>query len=365
MNKILKAIITYSVIAVASISAHAGDSEAINKNTIATQPVARVIVKFKATSNMMRALAVAPNNHPQHARGMSARLGMNLKDGRALAADTQVFTAEGMTSQELADRLAAQPDVEYAVVSGRMHVQANPNDPEFTDAITGQWYLRQPSVAISSVFSVTSSINSPAAWDITIGNPSVVVAVLDTGVRFDHPDLVNKLLPGYDFVARDARGTDASDPGDWVTQNDLTNDPFCHKQMISNSSWHGTKVAGLIGASINNKIGIAGAGGNVKLLPVRVLGRCGGADEDILAGMLWAGGIDVPGIPKNPNPAKIINMSLGSPNLTCSQSFVDTVRRLYDMGVVMVSAAGNDGLVANQPANCPGVMSVGGLSGSL
>ena len=318
---------------------------------------ARVIVKFKADSSLMRALSAsgAKNMLPQQAQALSARLGLTLTDGIPIGARAQVVKASGLTSRELADRLAAQPDVEYAVVDGRVHALAVvPNDPLYpgnqssATPVAGQWYLRAPtSTTIVDASSVLSGIDAQAAWSLTTGNPGVVVAVLDTGVRPDHPDLAGKLLPGYDFVGK---VSGAADPGDYGCSTGP-----------ANSSWHGTQTAGLIGAATDNGIGMAGVGRNVMLLPVRVLGQCGGYDSDIQAAMLWATGLGpAPDGSTNPNHAKVINLSLGGPG-ACSASYVDAVRQLTGAGVVVVAAAGNDGKAVGTPANCPGVITVAGV----
>ena len=154
----------------------------------------------------------------------------------------------------------------------------------------------------------------------------MVVAVLDTGIRYEHPDLKTvalggNLLPGYDMiadvdVANDGGGRDAdpSDPGDWLTLAEVNQagGPFFQCDTVaSDSSWHGTQTSGLIGALTNNGVGIASVGRTVRVLPVRVLGKCGGFDSDIAAGIRWAAGLAVAGVPTNPTPAKVINMSLG------------------------------------------------------
>ena len=315
---------------------------------------ARVIVKYKADSTLMRALsattgaAAAP---PQHAQALSARLGLALTDGRPIGAQAQALRGSGMSSRALADRLAAQPDVDYAVVDGRMQALAAPNDPRYgvqtsTTPAAGQWYLRAPSSAtIVDTSSTVSAINAEAAWAVTTGSAGVVVAVLDTGVRRDHPDLTAKLLAGYDFINTttvsndgDGRDADPSDPGD--------------HDSSGNSSWHGTQTAGLVGAATNNGVGMASVGRDVMVLPVRVLGTGGGFDSDIQAAMLWAGGLSSTPI-ANPNPAKVINLSLGAKG-ACSAAYLDVVRQLNAAGVVVVAASGNDGLAVGTPANCQG-----------
>jgi serine protease len=323
---------------------------------------ARVIVKFRADA--------APR-----AQALSSRMGLSLTDGRSLGPRTQVLKARGMASRELAERLSAQADVEYAVVDGRMRALVAPNDTLYPSGQTGtvpavgQWYLRAPtSATIVDANSVVSAINAEAAWAITNGSPSVIVADLDTGVRFDHPDLIGKLLPGYDFIHDpttandpDGRDTDASDPGDFVTSADVGVVPGCTSADAGdNSSWHGTETAGLIGAATNNGSGIASVGRNVMVLPLRVLGKCGGYNSDIQAAMLWAVGISVAGVPANPNRAKVLNMSLGSDG-ACDAAYADAIAQVNAAGAVVVVASGNTGLVVGTPANCPGAIAVAGV----
>ena len=327
---------------------------------------ARVIVKYRADSTMMRVLSArstsAAGMRPLHAATLSQRLSLPLADGQVLGARTQSLKGAGLSSAQLAQRLAALPDVEWAVVDERRGIAAVPNDPYLGSGQTGalppagQWYLRAPTAALPA------AINAVGAWDITTGSPTLTVAVLDTGVRLDHPDLAGKLLPGYDFVSDtrysndgNGRDNDPSDPGDWTTAG------YCGSgEPSSSSSWHGTQVAGLIGAATDNGVGIAGTGWNVKVLPVRVLGRCGGEDSDIIAGMRWAAGLSAdPYV--NPNPARVINMSLGSSG-SCPASYSDVIAELNAAGVTVVIAGGNDtGHAVSVPANCAGAVAVAGI----
>ncbi len=360
----------------------------VGASSATSVPVGRVIVRYRATSVAQMARQSATNaaavpRTVQRAVALGARVGLPLTDGRALDARTQVIQASGLDSATLAARLRQDAEVELAVVDGRRRIQAAPNDPLYADGQTattpqaGQWYLRAPNPM------TLSSIDVESAWAISSGNPNLVVAVLDTGVRFDHPELTSKLLPGYDFVgadgtvppltylgANDGNGwdADASDPGDWLSAADLTNPVFVGCDGGGgpiNSSWHGTQVSGLIAAASNNGVGMAGIA-DVKILPVRVLGKCGGFDSDILAAMRWAAGLSVPGVPINPNPARLINMSLGSagscsdPNGTGSL-YQSAVAELRLAGVSVIASAGNDSRAVNLPANCPGVIAVGGL----
>lgn len=348
----------------------------------APEPAARVIVKFKADSPLMRQAnalaaskaALGPWQTAAQARAdhLSKRVGGVLKAGRLIAPDQQVLTAQGMTSSELARRLSAQSDVAYAVVDGRQRRNAAPNDPLYAGGAgvsptSGQWYLRADA-------STPSAINAEGAWTITTGSSSVVVAVLDTGVRFDHPDLGRvanggNFLDGYDFIhdaltANDGDGmdADASDAGDYVTQADVDNTATgCAASDIGNSSWHGTETASLIGALTNNGQGMASVGRTVRILSLRVLGKCGGYDSDIQAAMRWSVGLSVPGVPANTNKARILNLSLGSSG-TCSAAYQQTVADVTAAGGLVVVSAGNSaGHAAGTLANCPGAMGVSGL----
>jgi serine protease len=345
---------------------------------LVTQEQGRVIVKFRAGGMATRATASAAQAGPQQAAALSMRLSLRLKNGRALSQRSQVLMAQGMSSAALVQALAKHPDVEWVVPDVRRFVQAVPNDPLFPGGQTvitpnvGQWYLRSPDATL------VSAINASKAWDRTKGSANVVVAVLDTGVSSRHLDLSGKVLPGYDFVGfgapaigysasdalayandGDLEDSDAQDPGDWVSKAEAGTGAFkdCAESV---SSWHGTKVSGLVGANTHNGQGIAGAGWDTKVLPVRVLGKCGGWDSEIIAGMKWAAGVFVPGVPSNPNPAKVINLSLGSSG-PCGAAYAETVAMLDARKVTVVVAAGNDGLTLGAPANCSGVISVAGV----
>jgi len=332
------------------------------------EAAARVIVKFKPDSSVVRRYALSAGSSRQGAAQMSTeraallgqRVGLGLRGGRHIAERTQVVFASGLSSQQLAQRLAAESDVEYAVVDERRQRLAAPSDPLYADGqpaspgpAVGQWYLRAPAGAVQS------SIDAEAAWALTTGSPSVVVAVLDTGVRFDHADLKRvgeggNLLPGYDMITNetvsadgDERDADASDPGD-----------FCNGQS---SSWHGTQTASLVGAQTDNGLGMASVGRTLRVLPVRVLGKCGGFDSDIQAAMLWAAGLHVEGVPDNATPAKVINLSLGSSG-GCPASYADVVDQVNAAGTTVVAAAGNSaGHSVGTPANCSGVIAVAGV----
>lgn len=342
---------------------------------------ARVIVRYKADSPLLRKRALsAAAQHAAQAEALGVRTGLELRPGAGVAEHTQVLFASGMTSEQLAQRLAGESDIEYAVPDQRRRRFTAPNDPLYLAGppvsggtggpVVGQWYLRAPAG------DVQSSLNVEAAWNLSTGSLNVVVAVLDTGVRFEHPDLQRvatggNLLPGYDMVSDvdvandgDGRDADPSDPGDWLTLAEVQqmDGPFHQCDTVAeDSSWHGTQTSGLIGALTNNGVGMASVGRNVRVLPVRVLGKCGGFDSDIIAGMRWAAGLSVPGVPANANPARVLNLSLGGEG-ACGMAYRDAVAEINAVGAVVVASAGNSaGHAVNTPANCAGVIGVAAL----
>ncbi|MGU7778712.1 S8 family peptidase [Burkholderia sp. PU8-34] len=309
--------------------------------------IQRAMTQWGAPGGAARAYASMASQTP-----LNVQVERTMSNGAAVLMLGQHIAAADAAA--LAQVFAADADVDYAEPDSRMSVRDTPTDPDYSQ----QWNLFDP----------TAGIDLPAAWTLTKGAATVVTAVLDTGYR-PHADLVSNLLPGYSFISDvntsnngNMRGPDATDPGDWVTQQDIdnTNGPFYHcASEPNNSSWHGTRVAGIIGAVANNNIGIAGVSWLGKILPVRVLGKCGGVTSDIADAMRWAAGISVSGVPANPTPAKIINLSLGGTG-TCSQTFQQAIDDVTAKGVTVVVAAGNDGLSTglDQPANCRGVISI-------
>lgn len=287
---------------------------------------------------------------------LGRRLGVTLQHSHRCSGGTDVVTPsadhdpDGL--RELAERLSAQPEVSYAEVDVRRRpTQVPPGDPEFGN----QGYLSE----------VHTGINALPAWAISTGTADTIVALVDTGILADHLDLAGHVLPGYDLVSADPGGSfftandgdgrdpDPSDPGDGVDAGDCgTGAP------AEPSSWHGTGVASLVGAA-HNGAGMVGVDWQARLLPVRALGRCGGYVSDINDALRWAAGLPVPGIPDNPHPARIVNLSIGSPGgcLQSEQAAIDDVRAA---GVLVVVAAGNDSrdTLRTAPANCKGVLVV-------
>lgn len=249
------------------------------------------------------------------------------------------------------ERLRHDPDVESAEPDFIMQMMQQPNDTYYGY----QWHYH-------AAVTEPGSVNLPAAWDVTTGDANVVVAVIDTGI-LPHADLGGRVLPGYDFISTtfvsndgDGRDSNATDAGDWAYADQ------CYAgSPASISSWHGTHVAGTIGAATNNAYGLSGINWVSKILPVRVLGRCGGYTSDIVDGMRWAAGLPVSGVPANPTPAKVLNLSLGG-GYSCSatSAFQIAINDVTAAGALVVAAAGNSNMDAASfsPAGCSGVVTV-------
>ena len=196
------------------------------------------------------------------------------------------------------------------------------------------------------------------------GSDEVVVAIVDTGLQMSHPDILNSpnLVPGWDMVSDptmgndgDGRDNDPNDPGDMCDPNE----PYAA------DSFHGTHVAGTVGAAAtNNGAGVAGGAWNVKIVPVRALGKCGGRLSDINDAIRWAAGTipadDVDGNEiYNENPADIINLSIGLFNY-CPASLQEAIDEVTARGAIVVAAAGNARVETRfyAPAGCNNVITV-------
>lgn len=243
--------------------------------------------------------------------------------------------------------------VEYAEPDRMMHALFTPNDTRYSE----QWDL----------YETTAGMRLPAAWDKSTGS-GITVAVIDTGYR-PHADLKTNIVTGggYDMISdatvsgkSGGRQPDATDPGDWTTAGQ------CYSgSPASNSSWHGTHVSGTIAAMTNNSSGVAGIAYNAKILPVRVLGHCGGYISDIADAITWASGGTVSGVPTNATPAKVLSLSLGGGG-ACDTTTQTAINGARSRGAVVVVAAGNENQDASNssPANCSGVIAVAAVNRS-
>lgn len=320
----------------------------------------QLIVKLRAGVAATATPQAASTGARDRVVALASRSGVRLLAHRPITTlihAVQLEPAAGESADATLARLRADTEVEYAVRDERRYIHAAPNDPLYPQ----QWYLQTGAAT-------PSAVDALDAWSTTTGSASLVIADIDTGVRPDHPDLTGRLLSGYCFITdafvangSSCPGPGADDPGDWVTSSDITSHSSeCGQAMAGPSSWHGTRVAGILGANTNNGVGVAGLTWGPSILPVRALGKCGGLDSDIITAMLWAGGIAVSGAPNNPNPARIINMSLGG-STPCPSSYIEAIGQLAAAGVLVVASAGNEGGPVDAPGNCPGVAGVAGL----
>ncbi|HVC02944.1 MAG TPA: S8 family serine peptidase [Steroidobacteraceae bacterium] len=430
---------------------------AAQRNPVRVAPVAigpeasRIIVGFKTNPANAMSTMIASRMQAQSVRlvqartsaqdvaALAQRVDLALAGSRQLTPSMHLLflpqTLYGAQALAALAKLRADPAVAFAQVDRRRYpLAANPpNDPLFPAPPTptlctvadgcnppqsyygGQWYLRAPPAVATSTDDDLAATDAVDAWGITTGSAGVVIADVDTGVVFDHPDLGRagfggRLLPGYDFVGQDydpvngsALGTykvandgdgwdpDPSDPGDWVSSTDFAYmdsfgnalfpqatcgqpGPTSGTYLPVDSSWHGTRVAGMLGALTDNGTGIAGMTWGPYLLPVRALGKCGGYDSDIITAIEWAAGMPVTdssgnALPDNPFPANIINLSLGGGG-SCPSGYEAALKSVTGLGVLVIASAGNGGnpgatAPVDAPANCsalvPGVVAVAGL----
>ncbi|NML60626.1 S8 family serine peptidase [Massilia sp. RP-1-19] len=320
-----------------------------------TMQTDRMIVKYKDSKPAGKAaarLAVVGKDREAILTRAGQQFGMTMKLSHGIATGAHVMKLNKRMDlaevQKLArDLMERDPNVEYAEPDRIMQKLFTPNDTRYNE----QWHY----------FEATGGLRVNTAWDKATGT-GVNVAVIDTGYR-PHADLSGKIVGGYDFIADtfisndgNGRDSDASDPGDNIVVGECGGGQPTQNQ---NSSWHGTHVAGTIAAATNNGSGVAGVAYNAKVVPVRVLGKCGGYTSDIADAIIWASGGTVSGVPANANVAKVINMSLGGGGAcdTTSQNAINSAR---SRGTVVIVAAGNENTNASNsnPANCAGVVTV-------
>ena len=336
-------------------------------------PITQLIIRFRDD------VAVGRLSRPTSSRleSLSSRAGERLSYRRPTADLSHVLRlAEPLqraAAERVAQRLRLDPNVASVEIDEYVFPFFIPTDPFWTDSREVLWHLKAPTAERPG------GANLPEAWDTSAGR-NVVIAVIDSGIA-THLDLDTNIIRGYDFVSGDngggflvandgdGRDADPADPGDWIDDNDLTKTVFtggsspCTK---ANSSWHGTHVAGTIGAITGNNAGIVGIAHQGKVLVVRALGKCFGYGSDITDAIRWAAGAQPASgtwsdlsIPTNTSPARVINLSLGSTSTSCSNSRQNAITAARAMGAVVVVATGNDSRATiSSPANCAGVIAV-------
>lgn len=375
--------VVQALVALGLVSYHVAPALALEKSTTFNtqlQWVTQLVVKEKSSG--LKAQSVAADGTATHADvatvqrwSAAAQLPMTYK--RPMSGGAHVVTLPKVMTfddaQTVAQRMEASGEFEYVSPDRIMRPMALATDPLFGQ----QWNLMPPSA------SAPGGANVTAAWDTTSGVNTIGVGIVDTGIRADHADFVGlNFGTGRNFVSSSAltgssdpktgntipsgfvnnganntlTNTDPSDPGDWVSSTDATSYPTFCGSSASNSSWHGTFVAGQIGAQ-HNSIGIAGIAPGVRVQMARALGKCGGATSDIMDAMTWLSGGSVPGVANNPTPVKVINMSLGGSG-SCSTLEQSRITAARALGVTIVAAAGNEAGPVDAPANCTGTIAV-------
>lgn len=308
-------------------------------------PAERLIVGYKSGAEEAKSNQAAEAD----AAAKGEKAGEDVDFERRLGTGAAlVGLGSGLTGADVADVVAeyrSDPQVAYVVPDRLNTAKADPDDTEYAK----QWDL----------FEATAGMNVPAAWNTATGT-GVTVAVIDTGY-VAHSDLAANIVGGYDFIADtavsvdgDGRDSNPADPGDHYAAGE------CGAGVpASNSSWHGTHVAGTIAAVTDNGKGIAGVAHGAKISPVRVLGKCGGYDSDIIDAITWASGGTVSGVPANTNVAKVINMSLGGDG-ACTSATQSAINAAVSRGTTVAVAAGNenDNVANHSPGNCNNVISV-------
>jgi len=288
----------------------------------------------------------------QAVTGLAERTRSRLVLVRQVGRDALLLAAPGISTvterDELLGQLRADPQVDYASADRRAHLQFVPNDPLYVD----QWNLYEDS----------GGIRMPSTWDVERGRQKIVTAIIDTGI-LRHVDLdPARFLPGYDFfsdVLNDndgvpGRDADPADPGDSTAASECGDG-----SNPTDSTWHGTSITGVVAATTDNLLGIAGIDHRGHILVARAFGKCGGFLSDIIDAMRWAAGLKVAGVPLNPNPARVVNLSFGSTD-ACHAFEQDAIDEVVSNGVSVVVAAGNDTANVNttSPANCNHVITV-------
>ncbi|MBU8975387.1 S8 family serine peptidase [Lysobacter sp. MMG2] len=349
----LHALATATAVILSCACAPAFAADRVDLSGLASAPTHdRFIVKYRDGSapranaaNMKRALdAAASLGVGGKAVGLQQLRSLSV-GGELVRADRKLDRAE---AEQLMRQIAADPNVEFIEVDRLLQIALTPNDPRYPE----QWGYQDSD----------AGIRANEAWDSASGT-GVVVAVLDTGIT-SHSDLNANVIAGYDFVsdataARDGNGRDSNpaDQGDWYSAGE------CGQIVGSNSSWHGTHVAGTVAARTNNGIGVAGTAFNAQIQPVRVLAKCGGSISDIADAITWASGGTVSGVPANATPAEVINLSLGGGG-SCSATMQNAINGAVSRGTTLAIAAGNSNANTSgfTPANCNNVIAVAAIT---
>jgi len=345
------------------------------------QWVTQLIVKEKGgTSDTLQALSATSGATAQRVdvasvQRWSAAAQLPVTYKRAMSGGAHVVTLPStMTledAQTVAQRMAATGQFEYVSPDRILRPAFTPSASWFSS----QWNLMAKDATITTIANSSGPLqpasatavggaNLTTAWNTTTGSNTINVAVVDTGI-LSHADLSGATThPGANFITNTFRNNSGdsigTDPGDAITSTDITNNPtVCNGATPSDSSWHGTFVTGQIAAQ-HNGTHVAGIAPGVGVQMARALGRCGGAESDIIDAVTWASGGTVARMTPttNPTPAKVINMSLGGTG-SCDVAIQSAITGARNRGTVVVVATGNENASSiDTPANCTGTIAV-------
>ncbi len=271
---------------------------------------------------------------------VGARLVRRTSSGSLVIEVPSVFgDAGGREALAAAARLRAETGVVFAEPDWIVRSCAVPDDPDFGR----QWNL--------------DGIGAPSAWDVTTGIPSIVVGVLDSGI-ISHPDLDPQVVPGYDFVS------DLGIAGDGDGRDPNPTDPGGSALSDGSHEWHGSHVAGILGAAGNDGYGVSGVAPGCKIMPLRVTGAGGGTISDLSDAIRYAAGLAATADgPALASPLRVINVSLGTSQPSAElQAACDAAEAA---GTLVCAAAGNTGGAVLYPAAYPSVLAVGAVDGRL
>jgi serine protease len=284
------------------------------------RPIESIIVKFRPESSL---------NKQQRIEKLTFSLKAAAHDIQALNNGAFLVkihpTSLSQVNTDL-ERLKQNPAVLYAEADQWMETLQTPSNTRYPE----QWHYYEDA----------GGADLPNAWDLSTGDPNIVVGVIDTGIT-KHKNLAPNVLPGKNFVKSK---TDTNGPDDPTDQG-------------GDTGYHGSHVAGTIAASERYAKGVVGVAWNAKILPVRVLGDEGyGNLSGIIEGMRWAAGLTTFAPPR---AARVLNLSLGGRG-ACGQAMQETINDLNEKGVIVVVAAGNESMPArySTPGNCKGVITV-------
>jgi thermitase len=263
-------------------------------------------------------------------RALNARNDASVEEDLPSSDVNVVDLPQDLTVQEAVQTYEASPDVEYAEPNFKLYPTATPNDPSFNRL----WGMNNTGQSIGQTGTLDADIDAPEAWNVSTGNPTTVVAVIDEGIDINHPDLKDNIWRNPDEVPGDGVDNDGNGYVDDINGYDFANDDasvYDPDPITGKGDEHGTHVAGTIAATGNNGVGVTGANWDAQVASLKFLGANGGYTSDAVEAVNYAVKERIP----------ISNNSWGGGGY--SQSLRDAIARADAAGHLFVAAAGNGG----------------------